>query len=61
MTRWQCGYCLGEAIEDPNTGRMVHKENGKRVERGGPSDKVSTRHNQAGSVVLSVDLVEWKD
>lgn len=59
--RMQCGYCLGEVIPDPATLRMVHKDTAQRVTRNGPGDKVSTRHNRAGSVVLAVDLVEWKD
>lgn len=52
-----CGYCLGRAVWVQGALRWEHADAGERVRVCGPGDFVSARHNQAGTQVLSADLV----
>ncbi len=57
----RCGFCGGVAVWDQARLAWVHADAGARVRPGGPGDFVSARHNEAGSVVLTVDLVDDDD
>lgn len=54
----ECGYCGGRAVWSEQALRYVHADAGQRVRAGGPGDFVSGRHNEAGTVILPVDLVD---
>lgn len=58
---YQCGFCGGSAVYSTERSRWEHADAGDRVKVGGPGDFVSARHNEAGTQILTVDLVEADD
>jgi hypothetical protein len=58
VSEYECGYCGGAAVDNPDGPGMVHAEDGVRIASISSGDFVSAAHNRAGTRINPVDLVE---